>query len=37
MCAGRGRIFFTVFALLTAIGYLEYIYILLDEDLHSSC
>lgn len=32
------RIFFMVFAFLTAIGYLGYISILLDEDLHpSSC
>jgi hypothetical protein len=31
------RIFFTVFVLLTAIGYLGYIYILFDEDLHPSC
>jgi len=31
------RIFFTVFALLTAIGYLGYTSILLDGDLHPSC
>lgn len=31
------RIFFTVFALLTAIGYLGYASILLDEDLRPSC
>jgi hypothetical protein len=31
------RIFFTVFALLAAIGYLGYASILLDEDLRPSC
>jgi len=31
------RIFFTVFVLLTAIGYLGYIYTLLDEELHPYC